>query len=284
MKEKIIQSFEKNTISEVEEILSVDEENGLTQAEVSERENLYGPNELKIKKRKSGIKIFLEELNNPMIFVLFAAIAVTVGISIYDTIQTLNQGGTFNFLKTGDWPDVIIILFVIFLNALIGTIQELKAETSLEALKKMSAPESTVIRDGKKVKLPSSKLVPGDILILEEGDTIGADIRLIESHNLKIIESSLTGESTAVEKDANIVFNQEISIGDRINCAYMSTTVSYGRGKGIVTKTGMNTEIGKIAEAISEPTLEPTPLQKILAKLSKMLGFVTLGGVLYTSR
>ncbi|MDE7384673.1 MAG: cation-translocating P-type ATPase, partial [Anaeroplasmataceae bacterium] len=226
--------------------------------------------------KKSWFKIFLGELNNPMIFVLFAAIAVTLGLSIYETIVTIKANEPFDFLSTGDWPDVIIILAVIILNSLIGTIQELKAESSLEALKKMSSPESTVIRDGLHQKIKSSELVVGDIVVLEEGDTVGADLRLVESVNLKINESSLTGESVPIEKDAELVFDKEVGIGDRLNCAYMSTTVSYGRGLGIVIKTGMHTEIGKIADAISETKTEATPLQKVLAKLSKGLGFLTL--------
>lgn len=269
-------SFERLDIKQTEATLKTDVENGLTKQEADERILKYGKNELVEKKRKSWIRIFLSELNNPMIFVLFGAIAVTIGVSIYETIETIKAGEAFDFVKTGDWPDVIIILAVILLNAIIGTVQELKAETSLEALKKMSSPESTVIRDGKRLKIKSSELVVGDIVILEEGDTVGADLRLIQSVNLKVNESSLTGESVPVEKDANIVFSDEVGIGDRINCAYMSTTVAYGRGMGIVVHTGMDTEIGQIANAISTTDNEQTPLQKVLAKLSKGLGILTL--------
>ncbi|MDE5546341.1 MAG: cation-translocating P-type ATPase [Anaeroplasmataceae bacterium] len=268
--------FEQKSIEETKVILESDAITGLTKDEAEKRISLYGTNELKEKKKKSWFKIFLGELNNPMIFVLFAAIAVTLGLSIYETIVTIKANEPFDFLSTGDWPDVIIILAVIILNSLIGTIQELKAESSLEALKKMSSPESTVIRDGLHQKIKSSELVVGDIVVLEEGDTVGADLRLVESVNLKINESSLTGESVPIEKDAELVFDKEVGIGDRLNCAYMSTTVSYGRGLGIVIKTGMHTEIGKIADAISETKTEATPLQKVLAKLSKGLGFLTL--------
>ncbi len=269
-------NFESLSISQTEQNLKTDLKNGLSEQEASERIAKFGKNELVEKKKKSWIRIFLSELNNPMIFVLFGAIAVTIGVSIYDTIQTIQAGESFDFVTTGDWPDVIIILAVIFLNAIIGTVQEIKAETSLEALKKMSSPESTVIRDGKRLKIKSSELVVGDIVVLEEGDTVGADLRLIQSVNLKINESSLTGESVPVEKDCNTVFTNTVGIGDRVNCAYMSTTVSYGRGMGIVIRTGMNTEIGQIASAISQTTNEETPLQKILAKLSKILGILTL--------
>lgn len=268
--------FEMYSKEETLKETNSNEKTGLTEEEAQKR-LLLGANELAEKKKKSWIRVFLGELNNPMIFVLFAAIAVTIGVSIYDTIQTIRSGGKFDFISTGDWPDVIIILMVIFLNAMIGTVQEMKAETSLQALKKMSSPETTVIRDGMKKKIKSKDLTVGDIVILEEGDTVGADLRLLESVNLKINESSLTGESVPVEKNAEIVFSDTVGVGDKINCAYMSTTVAYGRGRGVVIHTGMNTEIGKIASAINETESEPTPLQKILAKLSKTLGFITLG-------
>lgn len=271
-------SFSELDVKETEAILQTSE-NGLTEEEATNRFNTVGANELKEKGRRSWIRIFLGELNNPMIFVLFAAIAITMGVSVYETIQTIRSGDAFNFLTTGDWPDVIIILIVIVLNAVIGTIQEIKAEDSLDALKKMSSPESSVVREGKIKKIKSSLLVPGDVVILEEGDTVGADLRLIESVNLKINESSLTGESVPVEKDSSIVV-KKAGLGDKLNCAFMATTVTYGRGKGIVTQTGMDTQIGQIASSISEAEVEDTPLQKVLAKLSKGLGFLTLGIVL----
>lgn len=271
-------SFSELDVKETEAILQTSEA-GLTEEEATNRFNTVGANELKEKGRRSWIRIFLGELNNPMIFVLFAAIAITMGVSVYETIQTIRSGDAFNFLTTGDWPDVIIILIVIVLNAAIGTIQEIKAEDSLDALKKMSSPESSVVREGKIKKIKSSLLVPGDVVILEEGDTVGADLRLIESVNLKINESSLTGESVPVEKDSSIVV-KNAGLGDKLNCAFMATTVTYGRGKGIVTQTGMDTQIGQIASSISEAEVEDTPLQKVLAKLSKGLGFLTLGIVL----
>src|SRR5574344_215766 len=263
--------------------LNTDKEKGLTSQEASERLLKYGPNKLKEKKKKSWLRIFFEQMNNPMIFVLFAAIAVTIGISIYETINCALAGWVINgkavtnvFLDVGDWPDVLIVFLVIIMNSVIGTIQEVKAQTSLDALKNLSSPESTVIRDEKRMKIKSSDLVIGDIVVLEEGDTIGADLRLIESVNLKTNESSLTGESVPVEKDASITFSKEVALGDRINLAYMSTPVSYGRGKGVVVGTAMNTEIGKIAIALDNEEDSQTPLQKSLAKLSKALGILTL--------
>ncbi len=246
--------------------LSSDVEKGLSSEEAKARLEKYGPNKLAEKKKKSILMIFLSQLADPMIYVLFAAVIVTIIISIIDMMQG----------KEGDWADVIIILVVVLLNAIIGTVQEKKAETSLEALKKMSSPESTVLRDGKRFKVKSEELVPGDIVILEEGDTIGADLRLIEAVNLKANESSLTGESVPVDKKSDIVFSQSVALGDQVNMAFMSTPVTYGRGKGIVTNTGMNTQIGKIAGALDSEEETETPLQKKLAQLSKILGILTL--------
>ena len=269
-------SYETKSIESTVEELNTDLNCGLTSEEAKSRLLKYGPNKLEEKKKDSVLKIFFSQMNDPMIFVLFGAIAVTIGVSIYETIKTIKEGEAFDFLSTGDWPDIIIILAVIIMNAVIGTIQEIKAQTSLEALKKLSSPETTVIRDSKRFKIKSEELVPGDIVILEEGDTIGADLRLFEAVNMKANESSLTGESVPVEKDANITFSSEVGIGDRCNMAYMSTPVTFGRGKGIVTSTGMDTEIGKIATALDSEEDGETPLQKVLAKLSKILGLITL--------
>lgn len=277
-------SFETKTAQDVEKEFSTDFKNGLTSEEAKRRLEKYGPNKLEEKKKKTWFQIFIEQMKNPMIYVLFAAIAVTIGVSIYEVIHTSDQiaqgiisGEGLNwFLDVGDWPDIIIILAVIIMNGIIGTVQEIKAQTSLEALKNLSSPESTVIRDGKRTKIKSSDLVPGDIVVLEEGDTIGADLRLIEAVNLKANESSLTGESVPVEKDASITFSSSVAIGDRVNLAYMSTPVTYGRGVGVVVSTGMSTEIGKIATALDEEEDSETPLQKNLAKLSKQLGILTV--------
>jgi P-type Ca2+ transporter type 2C len=271
------QNFETLSIEKTREFFNSDLTRGLSSEDVAKRQQIYGKNELKEKEKDSWFKIFISQLKDPMIYVLFAAIFVTIIVSIYDTVVAIRSGKGFDFLSVGDWPDVIIILAVIIVNAIIGTVQEIKANTSLEALKKMSSPESLVIRDGKRIKIKASELVPGDLVVIEEGDTIGADLRLIEAVNLKCTESSLTGESVPVEKDANIVFSDSVGIGDRTNLAFMSTTVAYGRGIGIVVGTGMNTEIGKIADALEEADDEETPLQKVLAKLSKFLGYLTLG-------
>ena len=273
LKEK---QFETLNESEVLGLLETDAENGLSSEEAADRLNRFGPNKLQEEKKKSWIRIFFEQMANPMIYVLFGAVAITIGVSIYETVKA----GHFDFLNIGDWPDIVIIMAVIILNSVIGTVQEIKAQTSLDALKQLSSPESTVIRDGKRFKVKSSDLVVGDIVVLEEGDTIGADLRLLEAVNLKCDESSLTGESVPVEKDDEVVFSESVAIGDRVNMAYMSTPVSYGRGKGVVIATGMKTEIGKIAKALDTEEEEETPLQKVLTKLSKFLGLLTLGIVI----
>ncbi|MBQ9266131.1 MAG: cation-translocating P-type ATPase [Bacilli bacterium] len=275
-------AFETLTSKEVEEALQTDHQKGLSREEAKARLEKFGPNKLQEKKKDSWIKIFFSQMNDPMIFVLFAAIAVTIGVSIYETITFVKAGGTFNFLsdECGDWPDIIIILAVIIMNSVIGTVQEIKAQTSLEALKNLSSPESTVIRDGKRFKVKSSELVIGDVVILEEGDTIGADLRLVEAVNLKANESSLTGESVPVEKKADVTFSSDVALGDKANMAFMSTPVTYGRGTGIVVQTGMDTEIGKIASALDNEEDSETPLQKVLAKLSKILGIITLAIVI----
>ena len=259
------------SIEDAEKTFQTNFKTRISSEEAKKRLEKYGPNKLQEKKKKTWIRIFFEQMANPMIYVLFAAILVTIGISIYETVL---EG--FDFFNVGDWPDVIIILAVIVMNSIIGTVQEVKAEISLEALKNLSSPESTVLRDGKRFKVKSSELVPGDIVILEEGDTIGADLRLIEAVNLKVNESSLTGESVPVEKDSSITFSDTVAIGDRVNLAFMSTPVTYGRGVGVVSSTGMNTQIGKIAKALDSEEEVETPLQKSLDNLSKILGLITL--------
>lgn len=272
VKTKVIETL---TIEDTLESFQTNKKKGLTKEEAEIRSLKYGKNKLDEKKKKGWFMIFLEQMNNPMVFVLFAAVILTIGISIIDTISYMETHDKFSFTEAGDWPDVVIILAIVILNAVIGTIQEVKAQTSLEALKKMSSPESLVIRSGERIKVKSEDLTLGDIVILEEGDNVGADLRLIESHNLKANESSLTGESLPIEKDAKFTFTAEVPVGDRCNMVYMSTPIVYGRGMGVVVKTGMNTEIGRIASAL-DVAEEMTPLQKTLAKLSKTLGLLTL--------
>ena len=191
-----------------------------------------------------------------MIYILFGAVVISL------------------LLK--EFSDAVIILAVILLNAVIGMIQESKAEKSLEALKKLSSPTALVRRDGVPVEVPAADLVVGDIVLLEAGRIIPADLRLISSINLKVEESALTGESVPVQKDAQFIANGDVTLGDRLNMAYLSTSVAYGRGEGVVVRTGMNTEIGKIAKMINESIDEMTPLQKRLGDLGKLLGILAV--------
>lgn len=248
--------FEQQKIEEVLKQLETDSRNGLTAEEAQKRLEKYGPNAFEEKKPKTKLQMFLSQLRDPMIYILFGAVVISL------------------FLK--EVSDAIIILAVILLNATIGVIQESKAEKSLEALKKLSSPTALVRRDGIPVEIPAADLVVGDIVLLEAGRVIPADLRLISAINMKVEESSLTGESVPVQKDAQFVAEGPITLGDRLNMAYMSTSVAYGRGEGVVVKTGMETEIGKIAKMISETVDEMTPLQKRLGDLGKILGILAI--------
>ena len=179
-------------------------------------------------------------------------------------------------LLLGEWVDSIAIMVIVVLNAVVGVVQESKAEQALAALKKMAAPNAQVIRDGHQVTVPSREIVGGDIVLLEAGNYVPADVRLFESFNLKVEEASLTGESVPVEKDPAVVLDKEIPLGDRRNTAFMGTLITYGRGKGLVTCTGMNTQIGLIAQMIQSFEDEATPLQKKLEQLGKVLGTACL--------
>src|SRR5574344_624460 len=256
--------FENKTIADSLSELKTSQESGLSANEVETRRAKYGLNKLEEKKGESAFMIFLGEFKDPMTLVLAGAAIISMVIGSI-------EGRT-------DWiADVCIIFGVLIVNAIIGTIQETKAEKALEALKKLSSPTATVRREGKLVEVKAEELVPGDIVVLEEGRTVPADLRLIKAFQMKSDESSLTGESLPVEKDPEIVLTGEVGAGDRVNEAYMSTPIVYGRGEGIVIATGMNTEIGRIAKMLSNNEDESTPLQKKLAQLSKFLGYLTVG-------
>ena len=265
--------FETKSANEVLQELNTNVEQGLTSEEAGKRLLKYGPNKLPEKKKTPLFLVFLSQFNDPMIYILLAAALLSVAISIY---QVLSPSVTEKPTPMEIISDPAIILAVVILNAIIGTVQENNAEKSLEALKKMSSLTCVARRDGQLVDLKAEELVPGDIVILEEGRTVPADLRLISSINLKTDESSLTGESLPVEKDAGIVFTDKVAIGDTVNLAYMSTPIVYGRGEGVVIKTGKDTETGKIADMLSENGDEQTPLQKKLAELSKFLGILTI--------
>ena len=249
------------TVDEVESTLKTNAENGLTAEEAKKRQEEYGLNELKAKKKKSLFVKFLEQFKDFMIIILIisAIISGVVGVA---------QGEGFT--------DTIIILVVVVVNAIIGVAQENKAEKSLEALQKLSSHVAKVVRDGKLQVIQSKELVPGDIVILETGDYVPADLRIIEAVNLKSQESALTGESVPVEKMAAKIEDEKIGIGDRVNMLFSSSLITYGRGKAVVVETGMNTEVGKIADIINTAQEQGTPLQQKLNKLGKTLGIVAL--------
>ena len=249
------------SIEETEKFFETDIENGLNDEQVEKAREKYGNNELQEKKKKSLIVKFLEQFKDFMIIVLIIAAIISGAVGIAQ-----DEGIT----------DTIIILIVVIVNAIIGVAQESKAEKSLEALQKLSSYEAKVIRKGKLLIVPSKELVPGDIVVLETGDYVPADIRAIETANLKAQESSLTGESVPVDKNISTIEENEVGIGDRSNILFSSSLITYGRGKGIVIKTGMNTEVGKIAGIINETIENETPLQNKLNKLGKTLGIVAL--------
>ena len=247
----------KKSKNEILQELDVDEKNGLSSTEALRRLEKYGKNKLETKKKKTLFKQFLSQLKDVMIYILIIAAIISA------------------FL--GEISDALIILLVIIINAVIGVIQESKAEKALDALKELSTPKALVKRDGSLKEILSEDIVPGDIVIIDAGRYIPGDLRLIDTANLKIEESAFTGESVPSEKDASFLPNKEIPIGDQNNMAFMSTLATYGRGVGVVVGTGMNTEIGKIAKMIEQEENDETPLQKKLSELGKILGFLAVG-------
>ncbi len=229
---------------------------GLSSQESQTRLEQYGPNELMERPRPGFFSLLLDQFNNFLVIILIVAALIS--------------------LFLGEIIDAAAIMAIVALNAILGVVQESKAEQALAALKKMAAPNAIVIRDGHQQTVPARELVPGDIVVLETGNYIPADVRLIESINLKIEEAALTGESVPVNKDAQVVLDKDISIGDMKNSAFMGTVITYGRGKGLVTATGMHTQIGLIAEMIQSVEDEETPLQRRLDQLGKWLGIISL--------
>lgn len=243
---------------EVLKELDVDLSRGLSDEEVKIRLEKYGPNKLLAKKKKNILLLFIAQLREWLIYVLFAAVVIT--------------------LFMGEYVDAIIILLVIIINAGLGVIQEVKAGKAIEALQKMSHPKALVRRNGEVKEIHSDQIVPGDILILDAGRFIAADIRLIESANLQIEESALTGESVPSEKDASQIYTDtKTPLGDRANTAFMTTHVTNGRGVGVAIETGMNTEVGQIANIINTEEKSKTPLELRLDQLGKTLGKIAIG-------
>jgi Ca2+-transporting ATPase len=229
---------------------------GLSEKEAEKRIERYGKNELEVQAKKSILSKLAAQFADFLIIILLVA----AGVSAF----------------VGEKEDAMIILAIVVINAALGIYQEGKAEKSVEALQKLSAPNAKIVRDGKKRVIPAADIVPGDVVVLEAGDIVPADLRLFESSNLKIEEASLTGESVPVEKDAKAKIAGPVGIGDRHNMCFSSTIVTYGRGKGVVTSTGPNTEIGSIAVKIQTYGEEETPLQIKLNQLGKVLGTLTI--------
>ena len=241
-------------ISEIEQLFNTSEA-GLKTVAAEKLLLEFGKNELAAKKKKSTIVIFLSQFKDVMIFILLAAAAVSIFI--------------------GEMNDAYVILIIVLLNAVIGFMQEYKAEKAMVALKKMSASSTIVRREGKIFEIPSIDLVPGDVVLMESGNLVPADMRLRECHSLKIEEAALTGESIAIDKITEELTEEKLSLGDIINMAFKGTIVTYGRGEGIVVATGMQTEIGRIAKLLDTKELQ-TPLQKKLADFGKKLSFIVI--------
>ncbi len=244
-------------IDEVLKALRTDPVKGLSSAEAAARLERYGPNALREQPRPTFWQRLLAQFQSFVIYILIFAAVLSAAL--------------------GDWVEAAAIAAIVLLNAILGVVQEGKAEEALAALRKMAEPEATVIRDGHRETIRAEHIVPGDIVILETGDYVPADMRLLETMNLRIDESSLTGESVAVEKRADKQLAEELILGDRSNMAYMGTIVTYGRGKGVVVATGMHTEIGKIADMIQSTEEEETPLQRRLDQLGRTL---TIGALI----
>ena len=246
-KEQIVKEFDTNLTT------------GLSTNEVNLRTSKYGLNELEGKKKVSIFVKFLLEFKDPLIIILLAAAVISLIIDYHE------------------WVESLIIFIVVTLNAILGVFQENKAEKSLEALKKMSSPLCKVIRDGNVQQVETTSLVPGDLILVEAGDFVPADIRILECSNLQVDESALTGESVASEKSSDVIDQEDIPLGDKKNLLFSSTFITNGRATGIVINTGMNTEIGKIAGMLIDDDDTETPLQKKLAQVSKVIGILALG-------
>lgn len=267
--ETIIDNIEDWHAIEPEEALKTlrVEEDGLSSEEAAKRLEHFGPNQLVEAARPGFWHMLWAQLNNFVVMLLLVSALVSGAIGWNEYIHT---GEFIEFVEAG------AILTIVVLNAILGIVQEGKAEEALASLKKMSAPDAQVLRDGKRTTISSRELVPGDIVYLEAGNHVPADVRLIEAVNLRVEEASLTGESLPVEKNASVLLDKNVPLGDRKNTAFMGTTITYGRGRGVVVNTGMNSQLGLIAEMLSSVENEETPLQKKLAQLGKTLSIISL--------
>ncbi len=263
--------FYLNSSEEVLSEVSSNADSGLTASEADKRLAENGKNKLAEGKKESLIHRFFKQLAEPMTIILIVAAIISAGVEIYNGISANHW----------EFPtDVVIIMAVVLINAILGVFQESKAEKAIEALQEMSKAQTKVIRDGKQITIPSEDLVVGDIIVLEAGDAVPADARILECASMKIEEAALTGESVPVDKKIETLTagaNGDVALGDRKNMVYMGSTVVYGRGKAVVVGTGMNTEMGKIADALAQAEEGKTPLQIKLAGLSKILTYLVIG-------
>ena len=248
--------WDRRSVQDVLQEFRISLDAGLNTEQVSENQKKYGLNQLKEANKKTFLSKVADQFKDFLILILLAASVVSFSI--------------------GEKTDAMIIVAIVIINAMLGLYQEGKVEKAIEALQKLAAPNANVIRNGAPISVPAEQLVPGDVVVLETGDIVPADLRLVESYNLQIEEASLTGESVASEKRAEDICEEDVSLADRKNMAYASTILTYGRGKGVVVSTGHDTEIGKIAEVIQGYEEESTPLQKKLARLGKQLGIIVL--------
>lgn len=249
--------FYNETAVQAAEHLKTNPATGLSTKEAAERLQESGHNRLEGAKEKGILAMIFDQLKDFLVLILIVAAVVSISL--------------------GEVLEGVIILAIVVLNTVLGVYQENKASNALKALKEMASPHAKVLRDGVVTEIASGDVVPGDVVVLDAGDYIPADVRLLESINLKVDEAALTGESVPVEKNAESVLAEEASLGDRVNCAYMGTVVTYGRGRGLVTHTGMKTQMGNIAGMLNSATEEATPLQKKLDSLGKLLGIICLG-------
>jgi Ca2+-transporting ATPase len=253
--------FYKRSINEILTHFKSTETAGLTSEEAKQRLEEYGYNQLMSKHKKSFLQMFIAQFRSFMIIILLIAAAIS---------------GVVGFTEGEGLLDTFVILGILILNAFVGAFQEQKAESSLEALKNLAAPETMVLRDGAITEIPTMELVPGDVVVLETGAVIPADLRLIEAINLKIQESALTGESVPVDKQTDTLPGDDIALGDRTNMAFSSGMVTYGRGRGVIVATGMKTEVGKIADMLQQTADTETPMSRRLEQLGKILGMAAL--------
>ena len=242
--------------------LGADLRNGLTQAEARSRLERYGRNELTAKKPVPAWRKFLAQFQDPLVLLLLVATVISAALWLYERDSALPY-------------EAIVIFAVVLLNAILGYVQEARAESAIAALRQISAAHAKVIRDGKQESIVATQVVRGDVLLIEEGDTISADARVVQSTALQTAEASLTGESVPVSKDTAPI-DEEVGIGDRHNMIFSGTTVTYGHGRAVVTATGMQTQMGLIAGMLDEAAPETTPLQRELARVGKLLGYIVI--------